>query len=79
MGKLNDTRRFLYLNKFNLLQDDIEKKKFNMNKNKLFKSLNKNTNNYFKELNKKFFTGDKYKSVEKLIIQDIGEFFNIKT
>ena len=55
MGKLNDKRRFLYLNKFNLLQEDIEKNKFYVDKNKLFKSLNKNANNYFKELNKKFF------------------------
>ena len=79
MGKLNDKRRFLYLNKFNLLQEDIEKNKFYVDKNKLFKSLNKNANNYFKELNKKFFINSKYKSVEKLIIQDINKFYNIKT
>ena len=78
MGKLNNSRRFLYLNKLSLLQEDIEKNKFNFDKNKLFKSLNKNANRYFKELNKKFFTGSKYKSIEKLIIQDINKFYNIK-
>ena len=79
MGKLNDARRFLYLNKFNLLQKDIEEKKYEMNKGKLLKSLNKNTRNYFKELKKKFFIENRYNTVESLIIEDIDNFFNLNT
>lgn len=77
MGKLNDLRRFLYLNKFNLLQNDIETKNFEMDKNKLLKSLNINTMNYFKVLKKKFFIENKYKNIEILITKDIDNFFKL--
>lgn len=78
MGQLNESRRFLYLNKLSLLQEDIEKNEFSLDKNKLFKSLNKNATSYFKELNKKFFIDSKYKSIEKLVIQDINKFNKYK-
>ena len=73
MGRLSNLRRFLYLKRFDLLQNDLEKDQVNFNKKEIIKLLDKNSVSYFNELKNKFFIENKYQNIEKLILENIND------
>ena len=79
LGSLIENRGKMYLDKFNLLNLNLDHfKSDNIDKNMMLKKLKKNANNYFKNKKEIYFIGENYKDITSELYLQIKKLSNDK-